>query len=475
MGWYTHENDQIDDIPDPNASQVSVSIDYDYFCPALMDCWPVILSYVTKRHDLRALTNTCRLFQDMLHARKMSKLVIPILMKNPCFGKSGILSCRLLNQEIKHNVDKFLRQTQPSWLKESFDLKEPSRYQQFIEFAQSVNGKSTFISKQLNIQMLDLECFDLAMILFQQHGHLIKELRLGIFHSMLPSPIAQALIQALSLLSEVEKLDLSFLNFDHLGPNDNLDQVEEEWNLFDGILVNSLPKLSALVELTLTVDCSNSFNLCLPLAGVVDPVLRMYGPQLSKLTCSESSFALDVDVGLLNSHLTNLRKLEIPSLASNDADLVFQKLSQVTWPNLESLSLGRQLGGVQFTVYYAAHALANFRNSLKELRLGAMHGEGAYLCGVNPVYIYTFPRLTKLVVCSSDIYNGIWHVFRFHFINLEYLRFEQMNGEVVPIPYYNELKDYFIMFPKLKKLTWVDGIGNGVYCVTFTRMLLLGE
>ncbi|CAL8123885.1 unnamed protein product [Orchesella dallaii] len=443
---------------------------YDYFSPALMDCWPLIFSYVRERRNLRALTNTCRLFHSMLHIRKMRELVIPILMKNPCFTMSGILSCRFLNKKIKHTVDKFLLQVKPSWIKRSFTLAEARDIQEFIDFTQETNGKSPFLTKQLNIITIDFTSVDLVIILFQQFGHSIKELHLGILHSIRPLPITEALIRALSHLPNVEFLSLRFLEIGHF--EEDLDEAEDEWELFNDIPVASFPKLNELTELSISFGNMQHSVFPVPLNSFVGPLVKAYGAQLETFSCSEAVFALDIDVDLCNTHLDNLRKFEIPSLDSAENDMVFEKLSQVAWPNLECLSLGKA-SAMRFSAYFSAHAFNSFKDMLKELRLGPILDEGAYLSGINPVCINIFPQLTKLVVSPADVYNGIWHVFRFHFVNLEYLRFEPMKREYTPIPSHVELKDYFIMFPYLKKLIWVDGTGDGAYRVKFTRMDLV--
>ncbi|ODM90759.1 hypothetical protein Ocin01_15920 [Orchesella cincta] len=64
-------------------------VEYDYFSPALMDCWPKIISFITGPQDLQALMNSCGLFYDLVEPRIFAELITPVLLHKKPLSRKG--------------------------------------------------------------------------------------------------------------------------------------------------------------------------------------------------------------------------------------------------------------------------------------------------------------------------------------------------------------------------------------------------
>ncbi|CAL8123047.1 unnamed protein product [Orchesella dallaii] len=379
---------------------------------------------------------------------------------------------RKVSRRMKVAVDRFLYSHQPAWLSKSFTLKKLNEIEEFVKYARD-SVDNSFIAKYLKITCRDR--IDEAMTLLQLKGREIVEFNLELCHTDDAMILNRHLIQALKLIPNVESL---CLKWESRRPrwvlNENID-----WERMEGQPDTSLPPLSALTKLIITIDGEDGLSP----EGFMRHVVQAYGAQLTFFSCSTNCIGIDLEIGLQTCNLmSNLRHLELIGCFEEmdvDESLPLSLLSQVKWPNLESLRLdGSERDYGCYCTEITFVTLNFFRSSLQELKLVCNDGFDLIEELFDDTFIHEFPKMKSLVLIYRELRCcvWVWLVFRLQFTNLEHLCFlSERNTRALPIPNATERRAMFARFPRLKTLTWMNQRNNTFKKTVFTRPLSLGQ
>ncbi|CAL8076610.1 unnamed protein product [Orchesella dallaii] len=443
--------------------------------------------------------------------------LFPILMDSGTLPKASILTCRLLNKQVKMIVDnELLGNRKPSWLTEAFTLLTSSDIQQFMKkfegMRRSHGSLKPLFASHLNLLAGTANMNTLELL--RNYGPLLQKLRLAITHSdecPLPFPTRIHMFTALNYLPNVVALTLAFekLNCELHGRYWESDESA-------GPPFIEFPHLRSLSELTLE---------CLPLpipipmledlfypppASFLEPFLKACGPQLTKLS-SHQYFISDIGFDeIFNKHLPNIQELTLNliNFHGDTGDLCLMKM-----PKLQRLFINRDKDG-----HYCDETeegwgdndedllstAGMFKDTLEELHLYKLIN----VKGLKDLYFdltkTILPKLKGLAVSADNVDSDMWQLFRTRLPNLEWIRFEpgmKYNSVVLrsdsdssdleeedssdseeeeeephpqpPIPDGDVRKRFFDMFPKLNSLIWVkkqrEGTGRAPLQISFSR------
>ncbi|ODM86732.1 hypothetical protein Ocin01_19950 [Orchesella cincta] len=428
--------------------------DYDYFTPALKDCWHFILGYILKPEDLHSLFYTCPIFSNMLHPRMMSDLIVPTMLKSVSLPKSSLLSLRAVNKGMKRTLDSFLNATEPDWLSESctfsFSPEQPQRLERLEKFRNQFAAhvlQSPILSKHWHLRVRSRgPSVEQSVAFLQTFGHQISTLSITIL-------TGQDLSRLLIHLPNVASLTLGIPGHIQFPP---LDAEERHQPIH-------LPRLPLLTSLNFwSITIRNHKRRAIK--TIFEHIIRRYGAQLEKLVFNSLTWNfIDLD----DQSILNLRYLKIyfGFEHPDKKKKAFEKLSKLKAPNLHCLDLGGFVEAVIIISMPIISAVENFRESLQELSLPRQLREffgKLPLCQVDPFTLKAAPEVKKLVVATEDLNSQIWFVFPYLLPNLEE-KFDSGSGDGGDNPSqdvgmlrkmfgrFNRLKDWclFVMWDRL--------------------------
>ncbi|CAL8138810.1 unnamed protein product [Orchesella dallaii] len=280
----------------PQQQQQKSSDHYDYFSPALMDCWPSVVGNLTAPGDFVSLANTCRPLNSLLQV-KLASLVLPIVIKKGYLSRNSLLSTRRLNKESRQAVDDYLIgpsfKSKHAWLSSAFRLETKAEITRFLEKFAECPLKNGLPSKLLRLGVYDTESLDLVADLLQRHGTHLKNFGVELFFAENISRICLSLTQLMSLVPNAQSLLFKMgirSGYDHRYP----DPIEI-----------SLPPLKTLTNLTLVAQTPG-------LTPLLEKIVHVYGPQLKELSLHPHLTGYEIKVS--NWHLDNLTKLEVSNI-----------------------------------------------------------------------------------------------------------------------------------------------------------------
>ncbi|CAL8070755.1 unnamed protein product [Orchesella dallaii] len=426
--------------------------EYDYFTPVLaVDVWPTILSYVTEKKDLESAMNTCQLFNDILHPRAFTELILPLLLLKKNLSPESVLACRGINQNAKSTVENiFFNSGSPWFYPFSTLLGNPENFIDFITetLPNLPPGFNLFISKRAVFQASHSLELQHILTLTKHYGTNLTELNICLY--ILPDVNEQVepLEQFLQALSNTPHLRILIVRVNMV--EFDLPYVNEE----NQVTAFSFPMLDNLSDLTLAYNAVFEL-LQIPFAYPVTPLvsrfmqsfIRSYGPQLDTFSCNKGMLDIGLPADFISSNLTNIKQFQMITTPSQST---LDIMAQFEFPRLERLALKPVPFGIPFSSSLL-HVLENFGDTLTEIHCGSLDEiEDGIVKNWKPM-----SKLTKLTVYWKSFDSGFWPDLKVMLTNLRCLKFQSNSfPEEAPVPAYNRRQAFFNMFPQLEKLIW---------------------
>ncbi|ODM89483.1 hypothetical protein Ocin01_17199 [Orchesella cincta] len=421
--------------------------EYNYFSPALMDCWPRIMSFITGSQDLQAVMDSCGVFYDLVESRVFTELVAPALLhKNGFLGKNGFLKCRQLNSTIKSAVDHTLRVTRyRDWSKKHFE--SSVEFEELLHKAVAMPNATPFMLRSIELYTEDDEDMRSAIELLKSQGQRLDSVNFSLPREYQAGPLMTMLNEALRHLPQLRILHFMFtLQFA---------DRDEDRTMLEPIPPSGMPRLENLKELQMLSipdedeeDEEGEVGEVPPPAPLIQSILQAYGKQLTSFSSDNFIYTLGLGVDFFNTYLLNVEHCKIYGF-DEIVDAEHGTLAQVTWPKLESLDL---FSFEQTITTAALQVLGNFRTSLKKIHFGDV------ICNHLDIIqgAQNLPNVKQIVLSVSNIRKPIMlQGFPTLFPNLEYIKFLPSFANLnLPNPGLSVRNKYFDSYPKLKTFVW---------------------
>ncbi|ODM91710.1 U2 small nuclear ribonucleoprotein A' [Orchesella cincta] len=433
-----------------NQSNLMESTDYDYFSPALMDCWPQIIDHVKRPQDIQAVMNTSDLFYAMVEPRVFTELIFPVLLHNESYlGKGGILTCRQLSHQIKAQVDYTLNQVPHPWIEDHLDTSEDIEW--LMEKAKDLPDFNPFMHRSIETFYDNLDDLKSAVEMFKAFGQYLTSVKFYLPNEYRAGPMMELMIDALKYLPHLQSLRLITTQAEH---------GEDDRTLLEPIPPSRMPKLNKLFKLQLLSFIDEDGGVGQRPAAFLQSFLNAYGKQVTNFSSNEFLFHFGFDVEFFNVNLSNVEHYKV----YNFDDIVAAEhgvLSQVSWPKLTSIDIFS--GAISFTPE-GLQTILNFRASLTEIRFPHLICED--IDQILETQPDDFPNVKQIILCPSNVgLPVVLRGFPRFFPNLEHIKFLpdyiHLNE---PIPELSVRQSFFKSYPKLETFVWSR-------CVSYSKWM----
>jgi len=252
-----------------------------------------------------------------------------------------------------------------------------------------------------------------------------------------PIPFVHQLSQALNRIPNIRQLEITF-------PLIRAD--DQSWDGFQ-IQPNTFPTFAGLKTLSVNYERWTEDSIPVP-PSAVRPLLLEYGEQLT--TIKLDSFVFQGDQWE-SFRFPNLNKLQVDFDFRGGHAEIYNNMMELDCPQLKTLILRWNIvfTAETFLVFNA------FRGTLVELYIDGQV-ELRDILDVDPMVIQEFPKLVQLTLDINDVSSKVWHLFRTQFSNLQDLRFLKRHNTPDQQLSVNERRWFFSIFPRLKRITWME-------------------
>ncbi|CAL8070562.1 unnamed protein product [Orchesella dallaii] len=418
------------------------TVDYDYFSPALIDCWPHALSFVTRPQDIEAVMNTSNLFYDIVESRLFTEMILPILLQNDSFlGKEGMLKCRQLDHKVKAVVDYTLLQKPQRWLQSHVESSEEINWL-LEDTKELLPNFNPFMLRATEIYSDTVDDIRSAINLFREFGQYLDQITFFLPSEYEAGPLMTLLIEALQFLPQLRALHLIFS-----GQREDF----QDTSMMEPVAPSNMPKLDKLSELQMLTFAGEHEGEVPPPATFIKSFLQAYGKHVTKFSSNNFIFDLDLGVEFFNNNLPNVEHYKVYDF-DEITDAEDGILTQVMWPKLDSLDIFTPSISVDRD---ALQVLTNFRSSLREIRFPNLLCDDVNLI-LEAESGEDLPNVKRVILCPSNVNLPIVvEGFPKLLPNLEYIKFLpdylHLNQ---PTPGRSIRNGFFERHPKLETFVW---------------------
>ncbi|CAL8104316.1 unnamed protein product [Orchesella dallaii] len=449
--------------------------------------WKIIIGYVMDSNTIFALLNTSPYFHQEVKEILLFQAALPHMMKNASLNLSSTLECRLLSTTTKSTIDnKFrsLRKVQKSFGRTNDHTPGPYSFHRipnptnFINHFESIPNLSgnPFINDCLKLWVSFPHLYDTVVIqLLTRFGPLIRELELTIEILDHPSTLMLRLIEALTLVPNLERLLFRFLPFPggmKVFYGDTRYMVDLA-RIVPVPTADFFPTLPRLSEIDIMVLEKNDSGVNHSMLEATREMLLAYGQQLSVFKCGNETIQMNIPEEFFSQNIGNLRELTLCGFEGNlDTLFCFTKLSTVRLPRLTRLNLeliGKKDMFPRITRIYDTFLtlLNNLQHSLEELYVWRSEGdkplEITNTVLFPPPTVIVLPKLKRLTLQPPDVnHDGtFWTELQPRLRNLECVEFRsgnvaQVPNETLALPEVGVRNTFFQSFPKLNQFVWKE-------------------